>query len=151
MLDVVEVSNRDNFVGINACMMADLTGQSCSEGSGTWQYSCIGGQLDFVKGANRIRARGGRAYNFLALRSTRKDKEGNLLSNIVFDFPPASAVTCPRAEAMYYVTEFGIAEVWGKTLAERVVAMISIAHPDFREELKAQAIANKLARETDFE
>lgn len=144
LASINEVSKIDSFVAINACMMADLTGQSCSEGSGTWQYSCIGGQIDFVKGANLIRNRGGKGLNFLALRSTRTDKEGNLHSNVVFNFPLASAVTCPRCEAMYYVTEYGVADLWGKSLAERVVAMISIAHPDFREGLKKQALESGL-------
>lgn len=144
------ISKLDGFVAINACMMADLTGQSCSEGSGAWQYSCIGGQLDFVKGANKVRALGKRGCNFIALRSTRTDKEGNLHSNIVFDFPPASAIGCPRSEAMYYVTEFGVAEVWGKAVNERVKAMISIAHPDFREELKGKALEAGLVKPVDF-
>lgn len=148
---IEEISKLDGFVAINACMMADLTGQSCSEGSGTWQYSCVGGQLDFVKGANKVRALGNRGLNFIALRSTRTNKEGAVFSNIVFDFPPASSITCPRGEAMYYVTEFGVAEVWGKTINERVKAMISIAHPDFREELKAKALASKLVNPQDFE
>lgn len=145
-----EISKWDNFVGINACMMVDLTGQSCSEGSGTWQYSAVGGQLDFVKGANKIRSQGRRGLQFLALRSTRTDKDGKLYSNIVVEFPPASAVTCPRSEAMYYATEYGVADLWGKTLNERVRAMIAIAHPDFREELKERAIALNLARPSDF-
>ena len=144
------VAEMDNFVAINTCMMADLTGQACSEGSGAWQYSAVGGQLEFVKGANKIRLNGGRAYNILALRSTRTDKDGKVYSNIVTEFPPASAVTTPRGEAMYYATEFGVVDLWGKALNERVVAMISIAHPDFREELKARAIELKLAKPQDF-
>ena len=143
-LSVEEVAKHNKFVAINACMMADLTGQSCSEGSGAWQYSCVGGQLDFIKGANRVRALGNKGMNFLALRSIRTDKQGKAHSNIVFSFPPASAVTCPRTEAMYYVTEYGVAEVWGKSIPERVEAMIPIAHPDFRDELRRQAVESGL-------
>lgn len=145
-LALEQIAKRDKFISINACMMADLTGQSCSEGSGTWQYSCVGGQLDFVKGANEIRVRGGKGLNFLALRSTRTDKKGNVHSNIVFSFPPASGITCPRTEAMFYVTEYGVAEVWGRSIPERVEAMISIAHPDFRDELRETAIREGLIK-----
>lgn len=145
------VAQFDNFVGINSCMMADLTGQACSEGSGAWQYSSVGGQLEFVKGCNKIRMRGGRGLSFLALRSTRVDKEGKLRSNIVVDFPPASTVTTPRGEVMYYATEYGVVDLWGKTINDRVRAMISIAHPQFREELKQKSIAIGLMKPADFE
>ncbi|MEG2518428.1 MAG: acetyl-CoA hydrolase/transferase C-terminal domain-containing protein [Oscillospiraceae bacterium] len=145
------VAKLNDFVAINTCMMADLTGQSCSEGSGAWQYSCVGGQLEFVKGANRIRNSGRRGMGFLALRSTRTDKDGTVKSNIVAEFPPMSVVTCPRAEAMYFVTEFGVADLWGKTVTDRVRAMIAIAHPDFREELKQKSISSGLMHPEDFE
>ena len=144
MASIDEMSKHDTFVAINACMMADLTGQSASEGPGTHQHSCVGGQLDFCKGANYLRNQGKRGFNFLAFHATRTDKEGNLVSNVVFNFPPATAVSLPRSEAMYYATEYGVADLWGKTLQERAKAMIAIAHPDFREELTRKAIESGL-------
>lgn len=141
----------DNFIAINSCMMADLTGQACSEGAGAWQYSSVGGQLEFVKGCNKIRKRGGRAMSFLALRATRTDKEGKLFSNIVVEFPPVSTVTTPRGETMYFVTEYGIAEVWGRSIPDRIKAMTSIAHPQFREELKQRALSLGMVCPADFD
>lgn len=144
------VAQEDNFVGINACLMADVTGQACSEAIGPLQYSSVGGQLDFVKGSNKARNNGKNSVCFLALRSTYKDKDGTLRSNILTEFPPSSVVTTPRGEAMYFVTEYGVAEVYGKSINDRVKAMISITHPDFREELKQKAIAAGIAFAEDF-
>ena len=145
------VAKVKNFVGINGVFMADLTGQSCAEAIGPMQYSSVGGQLDFVKGANLGRNEGSGAVCFLALRSTYTDKEGVVRSNIVTKFPEGSVVTTPRSEAMYFVTENGVADVYLKSIQDRVKAMIGIAHPDFREELKQQAIAQGIIFEEDFE
>jgi acyl-CoA hydrolase len=144
------VAKQDNFVGINACLMADVTGQACSEAIGPFQYSSVGGQLDFVKGANKARINGKNSVCFLAFRSTYKDKDGTLKSNIVTEFSPSSVVTTPRGETMYFVTEYGAADVFGKSINDRVKAMISIAHPDFREELKEKSIALGIVFEEDF-
>lgn len=149
--NIDRVGKLDNFISINACMMTDLTGQICSEGVGAWQYSAIGGQLDFVKGTNKIRNEGRRGVGFIALRSTHTDKDGSVSSNIVVELPPASSITTPRGEAMYIVTEYGVADLWGKTIKDRVKAMIGIAHPEFRQGLTERAIALKLAHPQDFE
>ncbi|WKY47525.1 acetyl-CoA hydrolase/transferase C-terminal domain-containing protein [Eubacteriaceae bacterium ES3] len=145
------VSQEDDFVGINGCLMADVTGQACSEAIGPLQYASVGGQADFVKGANKGRNAGKNSVCFLAMRSAYTDKDGNLVSNILTELPPASVVTTPRGEAMFYVTEYGVAEVYGKSINDRVRAMISIAHPDFREELKEKSIALGIAFPSDFE
>jgi acyl-CoA hydrolase len=144
------VAQEDNFVGINACLMADVTGQACSEAIGPLQYSSVGGQLDFVKGCNKARNNGKNSVCFLALRSTYKDKDGTLKSNIVTEFPASSIVTTPRGETMYFVTEYGVADVYCKSINDRVKAMISIAHPDFRDELKQKAIGLGIVFEEDF-
>lgn len=111
----------------------------------------VGGQADFVKGSNKARTQGKKSVCFLALRSTYKDKDGTLRSNILTEFPPSSVVTTPRGEAMYFVTEYGVAEVYGRSINDRVRAMISIAHPQFREELKQKSIALGLVTAADFE
>lgn len=145
------VATNRNFIGINATLMADVTGQACSEAIGSLQYSSVGGQLDFVKGANLGANRGMNSICFIALRSTYTDKDGNLRSNIVTEFPKGSVVTTPRGEAMCFVTEYGVANVYLRSITDRVKAMISIAHPDFREELKQRAIAQGIIFEEDFQ
>jgi acyl-CoA hydrolase len=121
-----EIGKKDSFISINACLMADLTGQVCSESLGHYQYSTIGGQLDFAKGA--ALSRGGRS--FLCLPSTTKCKDGKVSSTITLNLPSGAVVTTPRAEVMYIVTEFGAAFLQNKPIRERVNAMIRIAHPN---------------------
>ena len=129
------VGQIDNFVSINNCIMVDLTGQVASESIGHRQFSSTGGQLYFFLVA-RI-SKGGKS--FLCLRSASKDKEGNLRSSILLNFPPGQAVTTPRSCTMYVVTEYGVADLFNKSLKERAKAMIRIAHPDFREQLLKEA------------
>jgi 4-hydroxybutyrate CoA-transferase len=133
------IGQNDNLVSINNALMIDLTGQAASESIGTFQYSGIGGQLNFIHGSKR--SKGGKSI--LALNSTFKDKEGNLKSKIVPYFPPGTTVTTPRTEVEYIVTEFGAANLRYKSISERAKALIKIAHPDFREELTAEAAKNK--------
>ncbi|MCT4634619.1 MAG: hypothetical protein N4A31_00010 [Rickettsiales bacterium] len=133
--DPIEVAKNDNLISINNALMVDLTGQVASEAIGYDQYSSTGGQLDFVRGA--VMSKGGKS--FICLPSTVKSKEG-FKSRIMITLPPGTAVTVPRTDAQYIVTEYGVADVYCKTLAERAKALISIAHPDFREELTKQAI-----------
>jgi 4-hydroxybutyrate CoA-transferase len=121
-------------------MAVDLTGQVNSESIGPIQYGGQGGQMDFVRGTGM--SEGGKA--FLCLRSTFTDKEGNEKSTITGSLPPYSTVTVPRADVQYIVTEYGIADLRFKTIKERVEAMVSIAHPDFREQLMKEAVDKKL-------
>ena len=141
--DPVEISKNDNMISINTCIMADLTGQVCSESIDFRQYSGTGGQLDFVRGA--AMSKGGKS--FLCLSSTRTDKQGKRHSKITVDFPKGAVVTTPRSDVMYIVTEYGIADLYLRSIEDRVHAMISIAHPDFRKELHEQAVQNGLIRD----
>ncbi|HWR68870.1 MAG TPA: acetyl-CoA hydrolase/transferase C-terminal domain-containing protein [Desulfomonilia bacterium] len=132
-LDVIR--QNDNLCSINAGLTVDLTGQVASETIGHTQYSATGGQADFVRGA--LASKNGKS--FIALKSTSLKKDGTLTSRIVLNFTPGTVVTTPRSDAMYIVTEYGIADVYMKSIPDRVKAMISVAHPDFREELEKQA------------
>lgn len=133
--DPYVIGQIDNFVSINACLMADVTGQVCSEAVGHRQISGVGGQLDFVRGA--AISKGGRS--FLCMSSVFTAKDGTRDSRIKVTLPPGSVVTTPRCDVMYVVTEYGIADLWLKPISERVEAMIAIAHPDFREQLRREA------------
>ncbi len=131
--DVIRLN--DNLCSINAALTVDLTGQIASETIGHTQYSATGGQVDFVRGA--IASKNGKS--FIAIKSTSLKKDGTLTSRIVLNFTPGTVVTTPRSDAMYIATEYGVADVYMKSIPDRVKAMISIAHPDFREELEKQA------------
>ena len=126
--------------------MIDITGQACSEAQGSKQYSAVGGSFGFLSGAPR--AKNGRS--FLCLRSTFTDKAGAMHSNIVSALPEGSIVTTPRYLPQYIVTEYGVADVYLRTIKERIKALIPIAHPDFREALKYQAIELGMIGEEDF-
>jgi acyl-CoA hydrolase len=129
------IAQIDNMVTINNCLEVDLTGQVNSESQGTTQYSASGGQFQFVYGSRM--SKGGKC--FLALNSTFKDKSGNLRSKIVPTLTPGGVVTTLRTSAQYIVTEYGVADVSYRSLKERAVALIKIAHPQFQDELTAQA------------
>jgi acyl-CoA hydrolase len=146
-LEPESIGKTPNFVSINATLMTDIIGQCCSEAIGVTQYSAIGGQIDCVRGA--AKSKGGKS--FICLRSTRKDKEGKVHSNIVAKLPEGSIVTTPRYDVMYLVTEYGIADIFLRSNKERIKAIINIAHPDFREELRAQAIGQGNMFPEDFD
>ena len=133
--DPYVIAQNDNVISVNSAMQVDITGQVAAEGIGFRQYSGIGGQLDYVRGAQM--SRGG--HSFIALESTRTDKEGNRHSKIVIAHPEGTPVTTPRSEVEYIVTEYGVADLKYETLEVRARRLIAIAHPDFREELTAQA------------
>jgi len=137
--DPFEVAKIDNFISIQGTLMCDLTGQACSESVGFFQYSATGGQLDFVTGS--ALSKGGKS--FLCLPSTIETKEG-IKSTITTALLPGAAVTTPRSAVMYIVTEHGVAELYLRPIPERVKAMISIAHPDYRDQLMKEAKEKKL-------
>ncbi len=128
------ISQIDNFVSINNCVNVDLKGQINAESSGTRQISGTGGQLDFLTGA--YMSKGGKA--FICMTSSFTDKQGNHKSRFVPTFN-GDAITDPRSQAYYLVTEYGIANLAGRTDWERCEAMINIAHPDHRDGLIAEA------------
>ena len=133
--DPYVIGQLSNVIAINGCVSADLYGQVCSESVGTRHISGTGGQVDFVTGA--YRSPGGKA--FLCMNSAYKDKEGKLHSNVLPKFTRGEIVTTPRSETHYIVTDQGCVNLAGRTVWERAELMISIAHPDFRDELIAEA------------
>lgn len=121
----IEIAKNDNMVSINSCLQVDLLGQVVSDTIGLSQFSAVGGQVDFVRGATM--SKGGRSI--IAMPSTaRKDT----VSRIVPIITEGSAVTTPRNDVNYVVTEYGIAQLKGKTLKERTKELIRISHPKFR-------------------
>ena len=132
--DPFVIAQNDRFIAINNCVEIDLFGQVCSESSGTRHISGTGGQVDFTLGA--YRSKGGKA--FLCLSSTF-EKNGKVVSRIRPLLTEGAIVTDPRALVSFVVTEFGIVNLKGKSTWERAEALISIAHPDFRDALVREA------------
>jgi acyl-CoA hydrolase len=141
--DPNEIAKCDKLMSINVTLMVDLTGQACSESVGYLQYSSTGGQSDFARGV--ALSDGGKG--FLCLPSTIRTKDGKTISTITAALPPGAVVTTQRSDVMYIVTEYGIADVFRKPIVDRVNALIAIAHPDFRDQLKKEAIEAGLIRQ----
>jgi acyl-CoA hydrolase/GNAT superfamily N-acetyltransferase len=133
------ISQQHKMVAINVALEVDLTGQICADSLGTRFYSGIGGQVDFNRGA--ARSLGGKAI--IALPSTAKN---GTISRITTSLSEGAGVVTTRGDVHYVVTEFGVAYLHGKTVQERALALISIAHPDFRERLLEEAIDAKYVR-----
>jgi len=129
--DPFVVSQNENLVAVNSAIEIDLTGQVCSDSIGTLIYSGFGGQVDFIRGA--ARSKGGTPV--IALPSTA---DGGRASRIVPLLKPGAGVVTSRADVHWVVTEHGAVNLWGRTLRERADALISIAHPDFRAELRRE-------------
>lgn len=133
--DARNIARNDNVVSINNAMEIDLTGQVNAESIGPRQYSGTGGQLEWVLGAQW--SKGGKSI--LALRSSYRDKQGQLHSKLVPQLAPGTIVTTPRTCVQYVATEYGVADLRYKSVSERARALIAIAHPDFRAELARAA------------
>ena len=133
--DIRSISALDNFISINNCVDIDLFGQISSETSGIKHISGAGGQLDFVLGA--YLSNGGKS--FMCCSSTFTDKNGQMHSRIRPTLANGSIVTDTRANTHYVVTEYGLVNVKGMSTWQKAEALISIAHPDFRDELIAEA------------
>lgn len=126
--DPGNIERNERMVAINSALAVDLTGQVASDTLMGKFYSGIGGQVDFIRGA--ARSRGGKAI--IALRSTAKN---GTVSRIQAALEAGAGVVTSRGDVHYVVTEYGVADLWGKSVRERAKALISIAHPDFRSEL----------------
>jgi acyl-CoA hydrolase len=133
------IMQNDNVVSINNTTQIDLQGQAASESDGHRHISGTGGQLQFVRGA--YASKGGKSFICL---SSSYEKRGERRSRIVFTLTLGNIVTTPRSDVMYVVTEFGMVNLKGKSVAERAQAIIRLAHPDFREGLERQAYEHRL-------
>ena len=133
--DIRSIAALDNFISINNCVDIDLFGQISAESSGTKHISGAGGQLDFVLGA--YMSKGGKS--FICCSSTFTDKKGVMHSRIRPTLAEGSIVTDTRANTHYVVTEYGMVNVKGLSTWQKAEALISIAHPDFRDELIKEA------------
>jgi len=129
VLNPAVICQQKNMVAMNAAIEVDLFGQVCSEMIGGKQYSGIGGQVDFLRGA--MMAEGGRSIICLPSTAAKGTK-----SRIVPRLAAGNAVTASRCDVMYIVTEYGVAQMWGNSNRERARQLIAIAHPDFREQLE---------------
>ncbi len=133
--DPFVIAQNERMVAINSAIEVDLTGQVCADSIGPRLYSGVGGQVDFIYGASR--SKGG--VPIIALPSTLKKKDGTSLSKIVPLLKHGAGVVTTRNHVHYVVTEHGVADLYGRTLAGRAEALIAIAAPEFRDELRRQA------------
>lgn len=147
MIELFEIAKQENLVAINCTFMVDLLGQACSEAQGLKPYSGVGGSFAYIYGA--MRAKGGRS--FLCLRSTYKNEEGVRQSSIVPWLPEGCIVTTPKNAQMFIVSEYGVADVFLKTMKDRIRAIIKIAHPDYRVDLKEKILTSPIMVEDDFD
>ena len=130
--DPFVISQNDRMVAINSAIEVDLTGQVCMDSIGYQFYSGVGGRADFIRGATR--SKGGKSI--IVLPSTAM---GGKISRIVSHLKEGAGVTATRGDVYYVVTEYGVAYLYGRTIRERVLALICIAHPKFREDLLTAA------------
>ena len=122
------IAKNDHMVSINSALEIDLTGQVCADSMGPAFYSGVGGQLDFVRGAARSKD----GLTIIALPATAKH---GTLSRIAPQITPGAGITTTRNDVHFVATEYGVADLWGRTISQRVRALVNIAHPDFREDL----------------
>jgi acyl-CoA hydrolase len=134
--DPYTIAKNEKQIAINSTLRVDLRGQVCSESVGCRQISGTGGQLEFTRGA--YLSPGGKA--FICLHATREGKDGKPVSNIVPTLELGDMVTVPASDVSYIVTEYGMVNLKGKSVWQRAKALISIAHPSFRDDLTKAAI-----------
>ncbi len=134
--DPYVIAQNDRMVAINSAIEVDLTGQVCADSIGPKLYSGVGGQLDFIYGASR--SKGG--VPIIALPSTTTMRDGTVISRIVTMLKRGAGVVTSRNHVRYIVTEFGVADLYGKSIRQRAQALIGVAHPDFREIMKKEAV-----------
>ena len=133
--DPFVIAQNERMVAINSAIEVDLTGQICADSIGPKLYSGVGGQLDFIYGASR--SKGG--VPIIALPSTTTLKDGTLVTRIAAMLKEGAGVVTSRNHVRYVITEYGVADLYGKTIRQRASQLINIAHPDFRADLEKQA------------
>ncbi len=129
------IAQNERMVAINSAIEVDLTGQVCADSIGPKLYSAVGGQLDFIYGASR--SKGG--IPIIALPSTATTREGKTITRIAAMLQHGAGVVTTRNHVRFIVTEYGVTDLYGKTIRQRARQLIQIAHPEFREELEKQA------------
>ena len=133
--DPFVIAQNERMVAVNSAIEVDLTGQVCADSIGPKLYSGVGGQLDFIYGASR--SRGG--VPVIALPSTTTLKDGTRITRIAAMLKEGAGVVTTRNHVRYVVTEYGVADLYGRTIRQRARQLIDIAHPDFRADLEKQA------------
>lgn len=133
--DPFVIAQNERMVAINSAIEVDLTGQVCADSIGPKLYSGVGGQLDFIYGASRSKD----GVPIIALPSTTQARDGTLLSRIVCMLKQGAGVVTTRNHVRYVITEYGVADLYGKSIRQRARRLINIAHPDFRSDLENQA------------
>jgi len=133
--DPFVIAQNERMVAINSAIEVDLTGQVCADSIGPKLYSGVGGQLDFIYGASR--SKGG--VPIIALPSTTMLKDGTPVTRIAAMLKQGAGVVTSRNHVRYIVTEYGVADLYAKTIRQRAQQLIHIAHPDFRPDLEKQA------------
>ncbi len=133
--DPFVIAQNERQVAINSAIEVDLTGQVCADSIGPKLYSGVGGQLDFIYGASRSK----NGVPIIALPSTTTLKNGQVVSRIVAMLMRGAGVVTSRNHVHYVVTEYGVADLYAKTIRQRAKALIGIAHPQFREQLANEA------------
>jgi acetyl-CoA hydrolase len=131
------IAQNDRMVAINSAIEIDLTGQVCADSIGTKFFSGVGGQVDFIFGASMSKD----GLPIIALPSTATLRDGTTISRIVPMLKPGAGVVTTRNHIRFIATEFGMVDLYGRTIRERTNLLISIAHPDFRHDLRKQASA----------
>ncbi len=119
------IRRNNKMIAINSAIEIDITGQVCSDSIGTYQFSGVGGQMDFIRGS--ALSEGGKPIIAIPSRTNKG------IARIVPTLKPGAGVVTTRAHVHYVVTEYGVANLWGKNLRQRAKAFINIAHPDDRE------------------
>jgi acetyl-CoA hydrolase len=133
--DPFVIAQNERMVAINSAIEVDLTGQVCADSIGSKLYSGVGGQLDFIYGASRSKD----GVPIIALPSTTTLRDGTVISRIVGMLKQGAGVVTSRNHVHYVVTEYGVADLYGKTIRQRARQLIGVAHPDFRADLEKQA------------
>jgi 4-hydroxybutyrate CoA-transferase len=133
--DPFVIAQNERQVALNSAIEIDLTGQVCADSIGPKLYSGVGGQLDFVYGASRSK----NGVPIIALPSVTSLRDGSIVSRIVPMLKQGAGVVTTRNHIRFVVTEYGVADLYGKSIRQRANALINISHPDFREDLKKAA------------